>query len=307
MVDVRDARLHGARALRGRARTRPDRAQPRGRRRRRLARAASSSGRARISKPADRTRRSSRSMRPARTRAARTLYCTLEPCSHVGRTGPCVERIVGAGIKRVVVPIRDPNPRVSGAGVAYLRAHGVDVTEGIGDEQARRQNAPFLTWITRQRPLRHREGGGVGDGFVGRSDTRVKLTGAVADRYLHRQRAEVDAIAVGSGTVLIDDPLLTARGAYRYRPLTRVIFDWRGQVPAERAGVLDARCGAGHNDRVGAGGGDEPGAARVARAARRADRSARRPDAGAAAQVARRSRRASPCWWRAGRRFSGHS
>ncbi len=159
-----------------------------------------------------------------------TLYCTLEPCSHVGRTGPCVERIVGAGIKRVVYPIRDPNPRVSGAGAAYLRAHGIDVTEGIAESEARRRNAEFLTWITELRPYVILKAAVSSDGFVGRSDRRVKLTGDVADRYLHRQRAEVEAIAVGSGTVLADDPWLTARGAYRYRPLTRVIFDWGGQV-----------------------------------------------------------------------------
>jgi len=171
-----------------------------------------------------------------------TLYCTLEPCSHVGRTGPCVERIVGAGIRRVVFPIRDPNPRVSGSGAAYLRAHGVDVTEGIGEEQARRQNAVFLTWITRLRPYVIVKAAVSSDGFVGRSGTRVKLTGAVADRYLQRQRAEVEAIAVGSGTVLTDDPWLTARGAYRYRPLTRIIFDWGGQVPpsARVFSTLDA-------------------------------------------------------------------
>ncbi len=159
-----------------------------------------------------------------------TLYCTLEPCSHVGRTGPCVERIVGAGVRRVVYSIRDPNPSVSGSGAAYLRAHGIDVVEGLGEEEARRRNAPFLTWITRLRPHVIVKAAVSSDGFVGRADRRVKLTGAVADRYLHRQRAEVEAIAVGSGTVLTDDPWLTARGAYRYRPLTRIIFDWGGRV-----------------------------------------------------------------------------
>jgi riboflavin biosynthesis pyrimidine reductase len=154
-------------------------------------------------------------------------------------------RIVGAGIRRVVFPIRDPNPRVSGSGAAYLRAHGVDVTEGIGEEQARRQNAVFLTWITRLRPYVIVKAAVSSDGFVGRSDTRVKLTGAVADRYLQRQRAEVEAIAVGSGTVLTDDPWLTARGAYRYRPLTRIIFDWGGQVPPS-ARVFSTLDAAGH-------------------------------------------------------------
>src|SRR5690606_34671182 len=100
-------------------------------------------------------------------------------------------------------------------------------------EHALRQHAPFFTWITRRRPLVVAKAAVSADGFVG-SDTRggVRLTGPVADRYFHRQRAEVDAIAVGSGTVVIDDPLLTPRGAYRTRPLARVVFDWRGRVPA---------------------------------------------------------------------------
>jgi diaminohydroxyphosphoribosylaminopyrimidine deaminase/5-amino-6-(5-phosphoribosylamino)uracil reductase len=161
-----------------------------------------------------------------------TLYCTLEPCSHTGRTGPCVERIVAAGIARVVAAIEDPNPQVAGRGFAYLREHGVEVTVGVGREAARAQHAPFFTWVTVKRPFVVVKAAASLDGYVGQTTGRVKLTGLVADRYFHRQRAEVDAIAVGSGTMLVDDPLLTARGAYRFRPLTRVIFDWRARVPA---------------------------------------------------------------------------
>lgn len=160
-----------------------------------------------------------------------TLYCTLEPCSHTGRTGPCVERIVAAGIQRVVMATTDPNPRVNGAGVVYLRARGIEVVEGPGAEQARRQNAAFFTWVTRRRPFVILKMAVSSDGFVGRADARVRLTGADADRHFHRQRAEVDAIAVGSGTVLVDDPLLTPRGVHRPRPLVRVIADWSGRVP----------------------------------------------------------------------------
>jgi diaminohydroxyphosphoribosylaminopyrimidine deaminase/5-amino-6-(5-phosphoribosylamino)uracil reductase len=164
--------------------------------------------------------------------AGATLYVTLEPCAHHGRTGPCAVRIAEAGIARVVAAVTDPNPLVAGQGVAYLRAHGVDVTEGVGAAEARRQLAPFFTWVTAKRPFVIVKAAVSADGFVGREGRRVKLTGEVADRYFHRQRSEVDAIAVGAGTVLADNPQLTARGEPRSRPLTRVVVDWRGRVPA---------------------------------------------------------------------------
>jgi diaminohydroxyphosphoribosylaminopyrimidine deaminase/5-amino-6-(5-phosphoribosylamino)uracil reductase len=159
-----------------------------------------------------------------------TLYCTLEPCSHVGRTGPCVERVAAAGVRRVVAATRDRNPLMAGRGFAYLRAHGIEVVEDVDRERADRHHAPFFTWITRQRPFVIAKVVTSADGFVGQPSARVRLTGAAADRYFHRQRAEIDAIAVGSGTVLADDPELTARGAYRARPLVRVLFDWRGRI-----------------------------------------------------------------------------
>jgi diaminohydroxyphosphoribosylaminopyrimidine deaminase/5-amino-6-(5-phosphoribosylamino)uracil reductase len=161
-----------------------------------------------------------------------TLYCTLEPCSHVGRTGPCVERIVASGIRRVVAAVTDLNPKVAGRGFGFLREHGVEVLEGVSREAAGRQHAAHFVWTTSQRPFVVAKVAVSADGFVGRLAGRVALSGAVADRYFHRQRAEVDAIAVGSGTVIADDPRLTARGAYRARPLLRVIVDWRGRVPA---------------------------------------------------------------------------
>ncbi|MEZ5318454.1 MAG: bifunctional diaminohydroxyphosphoribosylaminopyrimidine deaminase/5-amino-6-(5-phosphoribosylamino)uracil reductase RibD [Vicinamibacterales bacterium] len=161
----------------------------------------------------------------ARARGA-TLYVTLEPCCHTGRTGPCAARIVSDGIARVVLAVRDPNPRVDGGGVRFLRAHGVEVVEGVGEEEARYQNAPFFTWMARKRPHVTLKAAVSADGFVGRPGQRVQITGAEARRYFHRERAEVDAIAVGAGTVVTDDPWLTARGAWRARPLVRVLFDW---------------------------------------------------------------------------------
>ncbi|HEX5069318.1 MAG TPA: dihydrofolate reductase family protein, partial [Vicinamibacterales bacterium] len=136
------------------------------------------------------------------------------------------------GVTRVVAAMRDPNPRVSGGGFAYLRQHGVDVSTGDGEAAAQRLNAPFVTWMTQQRPWIIAKSVHSADGFIGRPDGPVRLSGPVADRYFHSQRAEVDAIAVGSRTVLVDDPLLTARLVYRERPLTRVLFDWRLQIPA---------------------------------------------------------------------------
>jgi len=160
-----------------------------------------------------------------------TLYCTLEPCCHIGRTGPCTERIIAAGIRRVVTAIEDPNPRVSGGGHARLRGAGIEVITGVCEDDAARQNAPFLTWITCDRPWTVVKTAVSADGYVGSS----RLTSPRTDRWMHRQRAWIDAIAVGADTVLADDPHLTARGAWRPRPLTRVIVDWRGRVPATAA------------------------------------------------------------------------
>lgn len=162
-----------------------------------------------------------------------TLYCTLEPCSHTGRTGPCAPLVASAGIRRVVVATKDPNPLVNGAGVAYLRGRGIDVTVGVLEEQALRQNEVFFTSVRHGRPFVIVKAALSLDGCLAAArGTRTELTGAAAGRFIHRQRAEVDAIAVGSGTVLADDPLLTPRGAYRARPLIRAIFDRRLRTPA---------------------------------------------------------------------------
>jgi diaminohydroxyphosphoribosylaminopyrimidine deaminase/5-amino-6-(5-phosphoribosylamino)uracil reductase len=165
----------------------------------------------------------------ARARGA-TLYCTLEPCAHRGRTGPCVEPIAAAGVRRVVAAVIDPNPQVSGRGFAWLRERGIEVTTGVGEDRASALNAPFFTWVARRRPFVIAKVATSRDRFVGQTASRVKLTGPEADRHFHRQRSEIDAIAVGAGTVGVDDPELTARGAFRERPLVRVLFDWRGRI-----------------------------------------------------------------------------
>jgi diaminohydroxyphosphoribosylaminopyrimidine deaminase/5-amino-6-(5-phosphoribosylamino)uracil reductase len=161
-----------------------------------------------------------------------TLYCTLEPCCHVGRTGPCTSRIVEAGVRRVVAAVGDPNPHVGGGGFRRLRQDGVEVVEGVLADAAARANAAFFTWIRRGRPFVTMKVAISADGRVAeRPGVRSALTGAAAARLIHRDRAAVDAVGVGSGTVLADDPLLTARGAWRERPLTRVVFDRRLRTP----------------------------------------------------------------------------
>lgn len=163
-----------------------------------------------------------------------TLYCTLEPCSHTGRTGPCAPRVVEAGIRRAVIAVEDPNPLVAGRGIAHLRDHGVDVTVGVRREEAAGLNRPFFSLMRQGRPFVTAKVALSQDGCVaaGRG-IRSRLTCAAADRRVHRARAEVDAIGVGSGTVLADDPLLTARGVFRTRPLIRVIFDSRLRTPGD--------------------------------------------------------------------------
>ena len=158
-----------------------------------------------------------------------TLYCTLEPCCHLGRTGPCVERIVDAGVTRVVAAVEDPNPLVHGKGFEYLRTHGVAVDVGLGADAARRLNQPFFTVMREHRPFVILKAAVSADGFIAEAPgRRTTLSSPDADRHAHRYRAEVDAIAVGAGTILVDDPTLTARGAFRERPLTRVVFDRQG-------------------------------------------------------------------------------
>jgi diaminohydroxyphosphoribosylaminopyrimidine deaminase / 5-amino-6-(5-phosphoribosylamino)uracil reductase len=163
-----------------------------------------------------------------------TLYSTLEPCCHQGRTGPCVSRIVDAGIVRVVAAVEDPNPAVRGRGFAFLKSRGVAVDVGVAADDAVALNRPFFTLMREGRPFTVLKAATSLDGKIARTPGRpTRLTSPEADRHAHRVRAEIDAIAVGSGTILSDDPALTPRGAYRERPLTRVIFDRRLRTPPQ--------------------------------------------------------------------------
>jgi diaminohydroxyphosphoribosylaminopyrimidine deaminase/5-amino-6-(5-phosphoribosylamino)uracil reductase len=164
--------------------------------------------------------------------AGATMYVTLEPCCHVGRTGPCTQRILEAGITRVVVATLDPFPRVSGRGVEVLRGAGVAVDVGVEGAAARRLNAGFLSAHERHRPFIVVKAAVSADGMIAAAPgVRTAISGPDARRRVQRLRAAVDAIAVGSGTVLADDPRLSVRDVVRQRPWYRVVFDRRLRTP----------------------------------------------------------------------------
>ena len=157
-----------------------------------------------------------------------TLYVTLEPCCHTGRTGPCTRRIIDAGLARVVAAMTDPDPRVSGHGFDELRSHGIVVENGLFEPQARRLNAAFLTVKAQQRPLVLMKAAASLDARIAAGPgLRTAISSKEANRRTHILRASVDAVAIGSETLLVDDPLLTARECQRVRPLARVVFDRR--------------------------------------------------------------------------------
>lgn len=163
-----------------------------------------------------------------------TAYVTLEPCSHHGKTPPCAEALAAAGIKRCIVAIEDPDPRVSGRGFAKIREAGIAVETGVLAEQARDLNAGFLSRVTKGRPLVALKLATSLDGRIAtRSGESKWITGEAARAFGHRLRATHDAIAVGSGTVLADDPELTCRiPGLEDRSPVRLVFDRRGRMPA---------------------------------------------------------------------------
>jgi diaminohydroxyphosphoribosylaminopyrimidine deaminase/5-amino-6-(5-phosphoribosylamino)uracil reductase len=161
-----------------------------------------------------------------------TLYVTLEPCAHHGRTPPCVDAILGAGISRVVVGASDPNPKTNGQGFARLREAGVDVAllDGELARAARRQNEAWRTWIATGRPFVTYKAAVTLDGRVVVPESRW-VTGEESRHRVHELRASADAVAVGMGTVRTDDPRLDARGLDVDRQPRRLAFG-RGPLPA---------------------------------------------------------------------------
>lgn len=169
-----------------------------------------------------------------------TLYVTLEPCNHWGKTPPCVDAVAAAGIRRVVLAVRDPGSS-SGGGVEHLRRNGVEVTTGVCEQDAWELNAPFfhafhsdVPWVTLKLAL------SIDGAVADRERSPGRLTGAESLAAVHRMRANVDAIGVGAGTYLTDAPELTARGAVvpRIAPL-RVVFDRSGRIAAAGPSARD--------------------------------------------------------------------
>ncbi len=161
-----------------------------------------------------------------------TVYVSLEPCCHTGKTPPCADALIEAGVAEVVVAAEDPNPLVAGGGMRALRRAGITVRIGIHRESARRLIAPFLTRIRQKRPYVIAKWAQSLDGKLAtRTGDSKWISSEPSRKQVHRLRARVDAVLVGSGTVLADDPLLTARGVRIKRVATRVVLDGRLRIP----------------------------------------------------------------------------
>jgi diaminohydroxyphosphoribosylaminopyrimidine deaminase/5-amino-6-(5-phosphoribosylamino)uracil reductase len=172
-----------------------------------------------------------------------TAYVALEPCSHFGRTPPCADALVAAGVARVVAAVVDPNPAVSGAGLERLRAAGVTVCAGTLETEARRLNAAFFHFQTTGRPFVTLKAAMTLDGKIAtRTGDSRWVTGARARRYVHEMRARSGAVLVGMGTLLRDDPELTARPARGEAPRQplRVIVDSHLRTPPSARVLLTA-------------------------------------------------------------------
>jgi diaminohydroxyphosphoribosylaminopyrimidine deaminase/5-amino-6-(5-phosphoribosylamino)uracil reductase len=192
-----------------------------------------------------------------------TAVVTLEPCNHTGRTGPCVEALIRAGVTRVVIAVTDPNPLATG-GVDRLREAGVEVITGVREAEAEEGNIAWLTSVRRGRPFVIWKSASTLDGRAAASDgTSMWITSEASRMDVHRLRGTVDAVMVGVGTILADDPRLTTRdlrtGSLAIRQPLRVVIDSQNRTPAG-ARVRDgaaptlvatvATFGKGENERV---------------------------------------------------------
>ncbi|QKK24291.1 bifunctional diaminohydroxyphosphoribosylaminopyrimidine deaminase/5-amino-6-(5-phosphoribosylamino)uracil reductase RibD [Rhizobium hidalgonense] len=172
-----------------------------------------------------------------------TAYVTLEPCSHHGKTPPCAEALIAYGVARVVISVTDPDPRVSGRGIAMLREAGIEVDAGVLEAEGRRSLAGYLTRQTKNRPYVTLKLAVSADGMIGREgEGQVAITGPEARAEVQALRAETDAILVGIGTAISDDPLLTVRtpGLEAQSPI-RIVLDPSLALPLTSKLVQTAR------------------------------------------------------------------
>jgi len=190
--------------------------------------------------------------------AGAVMYVTLEPCNHQGRTPPCTEKIVAAGVKEVVVAMRDPNPHVAGGGIAYLANRGIKVRVGVCQTEAEKLNESFIKFVTIGRPFVMLKFAATLDGRIAtRSGDSRWVTGPAARTFVHRLRHGADAVMVGIETVRRDDPSLTTRleGEDGKDPI-RVILDTRLSI-SEDASILRLKSDSATIIITGAGGAEE--------------------------------------------------
>lgn len=171
-----------------------------------------------------------------------TAYVTLEPCSHFGKTPPCADALIRAGVRKVVVAVRDPNPLVAGRGIRKLRRAGIEVVTGVLSDAAAEVLAPFFTRVVHDRPYVIAKWAQSLDGrLVTPAGESKWISGEPSQREVHKLRARVDAVLVGAGTVLTDDPQLTARGVRVRRMAVRVVLDGRLRIPEDSQLIRSAK------------------------------------------------------------------
>jgi diaminohydroxyphosphoribosylaminopyrimidine deaminase/5-amino-6-(5-phosphoribosylamino)uracil reductase len=170
-----------------------------------------------------------------------TLYVTLEPCCHHGKTPPCTDAVIRAGVVRVVAAMADPFPQVAGKGVTALRSAGIAIDVGVGEIAARQVNAPYLTLLEKGRPYVHAKWAMTLDGKIATRTRDSKwISNEASRRLVHQIRGRMDGILVGIGTVLADDPRLTVRPPGPRTP-SRIVLDSRGRIPLDCQLVRTAR------------------------------------------------------------------
>ncbi len=197
-----------------------------------------------VTYPGGRPHAEPQALRQAREAArGATLYVSLEPCAHHGKAPPCAEAVIAAGISRVVIAVNDPDPRVAGQGCAMLRAAGITVTENVLSELAQRAHRGHFCRVRHKRPFVTLKLAQTADGFAGgEGGTRLHISSAMALAWMHMLRAHADAIVIGIGTVLADNPQLTTRlpGITHHSPV-RVVIDSRLDLPLDSHLVTTCR------------------------------------------------------------------